>query len=97
MDIRTWTIKERCVAAFWLVCAVVLATEISRKAAVTEISTSLQSLGLLAFFVSWALSPKFFLQPLSESMKGPIQKPLMFGWVTFATFQVASLVARYLV
>lgn len=97
MDIRTWGIKERCVGAFWLLCAVALTAKIFQNAAVDGVSSLLQGLGLLALFVSWSLSPKFFLQPLSESMNGPIPKSLMFGFVAFIAFQVASLVARYLV
>jgi hypothetical protein len=90
MDISAWTTKERCMAAFWLICAVFLAVTIYAQAGEAEASASLKSLGLLALVISWSLSPKFFLQPLGK--RNPVQKPLIFGMVTFFAFQMASLV-----
>ncbi len=96
MDTSTWKTKEKCMAAFWLLCAATLVIMVYLESHKTAASTSLQSIGLLALLVSWAMSPKLFLQPLKESMKGPMQKPLIIGLLTFFAFQVASLIAKHM-
>ena len=96
MDTSTWTTKGKCMAALWLLCAATLAIMVYLESHKTAASTLLQSLGLLALLVSWAMRPKLFLQSLKESMKGPMQKPVIIGLLTFFAFQVASLIAKHM-
>ncbi|WP_369960274.1 hypothetical protein [Pseudomonas benzenivorans] len=95
MDNSTWTSKEKCLSAFWLLCAAAIAVTIYVQASEMAASTVLQSLGLFVLVVSWALSPGFFLQPLKRYTSKPIRKPLVLGVVALFAFQLASVFMTY--
>lgn len=95
MNTETWTTKERCMASFWLLCALTFAITICLQEDQADASTTLSSLGWGSLLISFSLTPKMFFQPLRKSINGSLPKPWAFGWGVCIALQMASVVARY--